>query len=442
MDLLGGYNSDSDSDDASASPPLSSQPKPSATKPTVAAKPAPSLTNPSFNKKTAKSASSSNRKGKRLLKLQAVLPENIWNQLSNGNLQKDSDDEDSDEENKGKRTITSRKRTKPASGNINASENPGDKSDLTNLLQALPKSKAGAGRSGGSSGKSFLHDSDDFSETIVGAPSSSTAEAKKSSPAPLGAAFLSTTVETVRKKKAGGTSTVRDIHGQSSSRMQNDTDSDGESGDNDNAADNATAASKQLPSSHASVPSSNSVPRPRISSISSSRGSAISRIAAPTVSVSRNQQQPQPSYPLPPDVMPYATTVSYPVATSVPPLQGKPGGKKISRKREMERMLRQGNLAGVTTDVHLEGQAHVYQPPQEQQQQAYQKHGVRIVPTSQYNTSTGGMAASISISGKQRGKNQMNALLSSAVSLEAQRARSPVPQQKVQRANAKRKYGW
>lgn len=138
---------------------------------------------------------------------------------------------------------------------------------------------------------------------------------------------------------------------------------------------------------------------------------------------------------------PYAPTAAYPAATPAPSSQGRPERQK-SRKREMERMLRQGNLSSVTSDVHLEGQAHVYQAPQEEEQATYQSHGVRVVPTTQYNAGAGGMVTAAKITGKQRGKNQMNALLVNAASLEAQRARNPLPQQKVQRANAKRKYGW
>ena len=89
----------------------------------------------------------------------------------------------------------------------------------------------------------------------------------------------------------------------------------------------------------------------------------------------------------------------------------------------------------------MEGTENVYQMPQDQQTSSYQSHGVRVVPTTQYNVGTGSSAASINISGKQRGKNQMNALLASAASLESQRARMPQSQQ-THRANARSKYGW
>jgi hypothetical protein len=108
----------------------------------------------------------------------------------------------------------------------------------------------------------------------------------------------------------------------------------------------------------------------------------------------------------------------------------------------MEELLRQGNFDGVTSDVHLRGQDNVYQMPQEQNSASYQSHGVRVVPTAQYNVGSGTTTASVNISGKQRGKNQVNALLASAASLEAQRARNPLQQQTIHRANAKRKYGW
>lgn len=453
MDLLGGYNSDSDSDNDSENPPLTSQPKSNLAKPTFPTKSAPAV-NPDKKTSTAsntatsgsKSASSSSsRKGKRLLKLQAVLPETIWNQLSNGNLQKDSDDEDSEEEDK-KRTGKSRKREKPSGSK--ASQNPGDKSDLTNLLQALPMSKTDTGIGGGGiTAKTILQDSDDFSNTVIGSTkntntSSSSTTDTNSSFVPLGAAFLTTTVETVRKKKSGP-SAVRDIHGASSSvAVETVNEDDGNDSDEDHEPDRDHIAERTAPiqkpsSGHASVASASSVRRPGMSSTSrTSGGFARPRMAAPPVAASRYPQQPQPSYPLPPGVTPYASSMA------ANPPQSRSGGGKKSRIREMERMLRQGNLDGVTSDIHLEGQANVYQAPQELQQQSYQSHGVRMVPTAQYNAGMGGMTASTKVSGKQRGKNQMNALLSNAVSLEAERARNPLPQQKVHRANAKRKYGW
>jgi hypothetical protein len=52
-------------------------------------------------------------------------------------------------------------------------------------------------------------------------------------------------------------------------------------------------------------------------------------------------------------------------------------------------------------------------------------------------------AASTDISGKQRGKHQLNALLASAASLESQLARNPTSQKMSSHcATAKRKYGW
>ena len=68
-----------------------------------------------------------------------------------------------------------------------------------------------------------------------------------------------------------------------------------------------------------------------------------------------------------------------------------------------------------------------------------------MVPTTHYNVSTGTVAATTAISGKQRGKNQLNALLANAASLEASRLQNPQQATNPQagyRNNAKRKYGW
>jgi hypothetical protein len=125
-----------------------------------------------------------------------------------------------------------------------------------------------------------------------------------------------------------------------------------------------------------------------------------------------------------------------------------------ARKKQMEAMLRAGNLDGIDSDIHLTsgGNANytveaLLQQQQQQHQVAphYQAHGVRIVPTSHYNTATGQMDASASISGKQKGKNQLNALLANAASLEASRLENPQLSANTRgtyRNNAKRKYGW
>jgi len=98
MDLLGGYNSDSDSDESN--PPVAAAPV--APKPTVPAK---NVKLPPLTKKVESKADKKKRvMGKKLLKLSSVLPQHILNQLqqSGGGSSKaksnhsDSDDVDSD----------------------------------------------------------------------------------------------------------------------------------------------------------------------------------------------------------------------------------------------------------------------------------------------------------------------------------------------------------
>ena len=74
MDLLGGYDSNSDSSQEET---------------------------PAVPKKAKLSAPAISKKGKRLLKLQAVLPEHIWNQLSGGaqaDGELDSEEEEEEED--------------------------------------------------------------------------------------------------------------------------------------------------------------------------------------------------------------------------------------------------------------------------------------------------------------------------------------------------------
>eukprot|EP00980_Cylindrotheca_fusiformis_P026089 scaffold15311_cov136-Cylindrotheca_fusiformis.AAC.11 len=373
MDLLGGYDSNSDSD--SEKNETTTQNKQSQS--TTTSKTAPNV--PPVTK-----SARPNRKGKKLLKLQSVLPDHIWNQLSNGNAQQPDSDEDDEEA-----AMQTTKKAAPK-----AKRQPGDNDDLTNLLDALPKSKIGS---------SFLGN-----RSILGQDSNSTTIQPSSSSSPsLGSAFVTSTVETVRTKKTGP-SVVRDIHGHSKPSVETERDND-----NDEKDPSPQRTFAEPLRRNPAPPSA----------------TARMRTAAPVVAA----RYQQPSYPVP-QAAPQQQQ-QYPVAST---------NSKKSRKRQMEQMLREGNLDGVSSDVHLHGQDNVYEVPQDQQQHSTQaqSHGVRVVPTSQYVPGMGTTASTIKISGKQRGKNQVNALLASAASLEAQRARNPLPQQNTHRANAKRKYGW
>lgn len=115
--------------------------------------------------------------------------------------------------------------------------------------------------------------------------------------------------------------------------------------------------------------------------------------------------------------------------------------KKRSR-REIEKALRSGDLDSVGDSVNLytiDGVSNVYTP--EQEAFTTQKgSGVRIAPVAMYDTKAGKDVLGASVSGKAKGKNQINYLMVSAAAFEANEAQKT--KVKTQRANAKRKYGW
>ena len=367
MDLLGGYDSNS-SDDESDTANVVGVPK----EPLPPPPPAP------------KATSKTNKRGKKLLKLQAVLPEHIWNQLSGGTkLDSDDDDDDAD---------TPMPIAKPASKlKKDYSKDP----DLLHLLEALPQSK------------NKKHQAPLLQDTPQ--------------PTILGAAFTTVTVERTTHKRSGTQATVvRNIHEEPTP-------------DNDSEEDPPVPPA---PRPTASVPQP--PPRP-------SFALPTVRNAAPTISTLRRPPAPA------------ATAASYPsypgaAAAAPPPPTSNTTFKKqphISHKRQMEQLLRAGKLQDVTETVSLEGPSNVYQPPAPAQQQQYQSHGIRVVPTTRYNVGMGQSTASMQVTGRQRGKHQLNSLLVSAAALEAQRARNPMgdggtnsSSGSSHRVNAKRKYGW
>lgn len=384
MDLLGGYdsNSSSDNDDDVAE---------KHSLPTL-----PSNKDNNDNK----TKTTTNKKGKKLLKLQAVLPEHIWNQLSGG-ANNDSDDDDDDDDN-GKEGGIEKPKSKSFS-KIDASVSSKN-SELSELLQALPQSKNSNSLLG--RGGTILGGSEESVTTVQG--SSSTNNETSTS---LGAAFVTATVETVRKKK----NEIRDIH-QTNTVVETVQDED------DNEEEHSTPE----------APPMAFVPRPSASRVVSAAPAV--RKAAPTV-----YRAPPPP---PPAASHYAATAPYysAAATTAAPTSK---SKKYSRKRQMEQLLRSGNLEAFQGDIELQGTANVYEAPTETPGTTYQAVGVRVVPTQRYVASSGTTAASTNITGKQRSKHQLNSLLASAASLESERLRNPQSTRpNTHRATAKRKYGW
>lgn len=115
--------------------------------------------------------------------------------------------------------------------------------------------------------------------------------------------------------------------------------------------------------------------------------------------------------------------------------------QKISR-RDMEKSLRAGKLDVVDTfdgTRNIDGEAFVYVPEQHQNNGETGNGGIRVAPVAMYDTKSGKDIMG-GISGKARGKNQINFLMASAAALEANKATQA--KAKSYRVNAKRKYGW
>jgi hypothetical protein len=230
----------------------------------------------------------------------------------------------------------------------------------------------------------------------------------------LGFAFITSTVETTKRKRSKYDE-VRDIHSVAPIPLP----------------DPSQRPAAKLGSS---TPESNFPQRPATSSM------VMNRPAAPPTTYQHHQSAA-------PDHAASASN-NNPHSTSRGPASNSGGGKKkLSRKRQMEQMLRAGMLDEVQGDHSVEGVASVYQPSEfDSVPPAYNSHGVRMVPTSSYNPSTGSTTASTEITGRQRNKHQLNSLLASAASLEAQRAQNPHLAGRTagssHRATAKRKYGW
>lgn len=161
--------------------------------------------------------------------------------------------------------------------------------------------------------------------------------------------------------------------------------------------------------------------------------SAAPRVsAAPPPRQRMVQEEPQQ---LPPSAVPAYQPHAEPTA---PPSHQ---SRKRSRK-DIERELRQGNFdavvdqSSVVTIQQASPDSFIPQP----ETYAVPQHGIKVATTAMYDPSQGAAVGGLN---KGRGKNQINHLMASAASLELQRARQGNSNiGKVQRANAKQKYGW
>lgn len=489
MDLLGGYSSNSDdheSDDndneRKTKPSSNLTPSgslsvrhgadfPTTMAPTTAAAKEEEAAAAASVIKTPKSVrnSKAKKRGKKLLKLSAVLPEHIWNQLSgasgiassaalssSGEADDDSDDDDNYHPGrKGKQqtptvAAATAKNVLPTKASVTATD-----SGLLGLLQALPKSKSAAY----SSAPSSILSDDDPAEPRPPRVAEEPQRVEQASPTAspplasysnsLGAAFMTSTVVTTKRNRTGPiASHVRDIHNPNSAKET--APSSQTRKDTANEAASAARPATSTPSL-ASAPSftSSRQPLPRPSASRTSTLPPRPGAAAPATAYrppSRNDVPP------PPHSRPQSTSAA---ADAIAGTGGGVGrGRKQSRKRQMEALLRAGRLGEIQEDHRLEASSHVYVPADATGGGGGgASHGVRVVPTTSYDVGTGGTTAGTDITGRQKNKHQLNSLLASAASLEAHRVHNPhlgagsggagaAGGAGSQRASAKRKYGW
>ncbi|KAG7337566.1 hypothetical protein IV203_019821 [Nitzschia inconspicua] len=450
MDLLSGYDSNSDDSDGDSnqSPPNQSNIIPSTGKTIISAH----VTNKSNNTtkpSTEMPSKKDKKRGKKILKLAAVLPEHIWNQLTGvAAATAEGEDTDDDEENnntKDENDLATKQQQPPPQQQKPNNQHQALTSDLQSFLQELSQSKASTAASILSSkakekneSTTILRVHEEQEECTINSDDHAAAAGATScqDQQPLGFAFLSSTVQTTRRKRNSQNEDVQDIHaGSATTTAITSKPSQASKGTDDPVR----AKSNKL--------QSNEVPRPTASR------SGLLRPAAPLTSHSafydtnhhHHQQKQQQQAPPATNNHMLQSACTTPASAA----GSNKASKKLSRKRQMEQLLRAGKIHEFEGDHDIDGEAHIYIPPGAEAAAgpSYQAHGVRVVPTTQYNVGAGTTVASTDISGRQRNKHQLNSLLASAASLEAHRMQNPhlgtaSRSSSQHRASAKHKYGW
>lgn len=387
MDLLGGYGSEgSDSESESEAASGAQQPK-------QLPKPLP---NTSISKRS-----------KKLVSLHAVLPPHILQRLTNDGNANQSDSDDDDQQNQ---------KQKPHSAKSNTNTQTHDKppkrgadQGLTSLLTEL-----------GSVGKTAANDNANAKYKQGQKP-----KAKDK----MGHAFLQTQTTTTRTKTNEAHvhvhAPVVDIHAQTHVETVQESDDDHESHITEAKSTairrETPAPPRPRPRLQTQVPRPNMFPgRPKTAPPQYAGRSTIEKQQNHHANYS-GMDEPQDQ-----------AHVAVDDRTT----------RKRSRK-EMERALRSGNMSAV--DGHgnvqtFDSQQHVYMPEDSATTAPNQGTGVRVAPVAMYDTKAGKDVLGANVSGKARGKNQINYLMASAAAFEANQAQQA--KAKSHRADAKRKYGW
>ena len=340
---------------------------------------APAPTSSTAAKPTASVKTS--RRGKRIVSLHAVLPTHILDQLEKSAARGDLDDSDDDA-----------LPVQPTQDGKRHAVVVGKDEGLSSFLSDLKSAPT----------SSFLGGSLEV-------------EDEKSAPSqPLGHAFTTTTSVSLSRSTEGND--VLDVHAKKPEPRL------------------STVAKKKSevtkPAVSRSVAAAPAVPRPSVS---------VPRPGMNRPIVSANTAPPPPPAA---GQVPMQQSAYYKPEQDEEPKVDPRLAKKRSRK-EMEKALRSGNMSALEDSdmTTLEAEGSVY-APQEETYAVPSSGAVRMTSVRMYDPKAGSDVVQSDVSGKQRGKHQINQLLASAASLELQRARAVGSGAKPKRADAKRKYGW
>jgi len=497
MDLLTGYGSD-DSSSSSSSSSSSVQKGPVQQQPTT--KPPP----PVSTSESAPAATSSLKKfkrndqnatGKRILKLNAVLPPDILERLTRSTVQSggartariasdgygrgndDSDDSDSDSDNddSGNEAMAS-KRNRYRRNNSNSKSNTTEKhtnigndlglNSLLSDLQTVAPSAAASKNKNAKNKKNGIQKQNENNTVQV-------KDNEKNEK--LGFAFMNVVSNTTTRKKRGKNddnddqNAVLDIHSTSATATDHprkkakaaveevDSDSDDEQIEDANAVPLFPSAQNQQPMKYTN---NNAIRRPNITSNEVETASSSSSIKRPVIpSIPSNFQtiriQPQQSHhqQLHQQPNPNIQVQTQHYQHHETPISNTTTNTKKS-KRELEKALRMGNFDAIhTSNIQISQSIDTNNHIQPSEQELLATAATSHQAVSFYNTSNlqsyvpseGTTAVMKDVSSTQKSKHQIHSLVENARKLEADMARMNAMGRgrgKSTRANAKKKYGW
>lgn len=398
MDLLGGYGSD-DSDSSSAS---NSSKKPVQSEAIV-------------SKSQSSNEVQVSKKGKKLLRLNAVLPPEILDRLTKGAASDTDSDDDGDEI----ATVNKPER-------IN---NGTKKKDITIGLGSSTVADNGL--------NSLLTDLSGFTPSVV-------AKKGEQKEEKLGMAFM-TVSTSVSRKKRNAPSHVVDIH----QSLNNDN-----KGSKEIVVEDVDSDSEdKTPSQNTSLKQTED--KDKVEPLFPSKPASHIRrtVPRPPSGLSAGMKRPINATPMPSNYN--STLISSSSAASEERNRGlqneqqevRPPQKKRSKK-EIEKALRAGNLDSVNEYTQKIESISSNNPNQQQILASGLSEGGSSFGTAgleRYIPSEGASIKQGGLSGKMKGKHQIHALVSSAAKYEAEQRRMNAMgtnKGKSSRADAKKKYGW